>query len=77
MPIYEYACQACGEQFETLVRSGTQPRCPQCQSTTLDKKLSVFAPPAASASAGRTDAPPMGPCGQCGHPEGPGACQFH
>lgn len=43
MPIYEYGCNACGREFETLVRSGTTPDCPDCHSTDLAKKLSVFA----------------------------------
>jgi putative FmdB family regulatory protein len=71
MPIYEYACKKCGREFETLVRSDTVPDCPSCHSTELDKKLSVFATaksPAESASVA------AGPCGSCGHPDGPGAC---
>ena len=43
MPIYEYACKQCGQEFETLVRSSTVPDCPSCRSTDLEKKLSVFA----------------------------------
>lgn len=43
MPIYEYACADCGERFETLVRSDTNPECPQCRSTNLEKQVSVFA----------------------------------
>ena len=71
MPMYEYACINCGHQFEALVRSDTIPQCPGCQSTTLEKLLSVFATPGASAAA----APAMpSPCGSCGHPDGPGAC---
>jgi putative FmdB family regulatory protein len=71
MPIYEYACSACGQEFETLVRNGATPECPSCHSTDLAKKLSVFAAGKSSA-----DAAPMamGPCGACGHPGGPGAC---
>jgi len=72
MPIYEYACNKCGHQFETLVRSGSTPDCPTCNSTSLEKKLSVFA------TAGSTSdpAPAMGPCGTCGNPNGPGSCGF-
>jgi putative FmdB family regulatory protein len=74
MPIYEYACEDCGREFETLVRSGTVPVCPQCQSTHLHKRLSVFAT-ATSASSAAQDLP--GPCGTCGHPDGPGSCSLH
>lgn len=74
MPIYEYACQSCGHDFEMLVRSDTRLECPRCHSTQLAKQLSVFA----TADAGSHAAPAFpGPCGSCGHPEGPGACQVH
>lgn len=43
MPIYEYVCRECENKFEALVRSVTVPECPNCQSTELEKKLSVFA----------------------------------
>jgi putative FmdB family regulatory protein len=71
MPIYEYACSKCGQEFETLVRSGAVPDCPSCHSTDLEKKLSVFATAGPTAKAASVAA---GPCGSCGHPDGPGAC---
>ena len=74
MPIYEYACQDCGREFETLVRSDTVPACPQCHSTQLDKQLSVFA--TASAAPAATASLPAA-CGNCGHPDGPGTCMTH
>jgi len=74
MPIYEYACQDCGREFEALVRSSTVPECPQCHSVALAKKLSVFA--TAGAATETVPAAP-GPCGSCGHPGGPGACGFN
>ena len=74
MPIYEYACQDCGNAFELLVRSDTHLACPSCQSTQLEKQLSVFA----TGDSIPDRAPAMaGPCGSCGHPDGPGACQIH
>jgi putative FmdB family regulatory protein len=74
MPIYEYACQDCGNAFELLVRSSTVPECPQCRSHQLDKQLSMFA----TASAGEAPAAiTAGPCGSCGHPDGPGACALN
>jgi putative FmdB family regulatory protein len=75
MPIYEYACQDCGREFETLVRASTVPQCPHCASTHLDKKLSVFATSASGAEAAPMAA--AGPCGSCGHPDGPGSCAVH
>ena len=73
MPIYEYACRQCGHQFETLVRSGSQPECPHCRSSELDKQLSMIATLVVS---GGASAAAPGPCGSCGHPDGPGACAF-
>ena len=71
MPIFEYACQDCGHEFEALTRSSQQPECPRCHSVQLEKKLSVFA----TAHAGGGDMPAMpGPCGSCGAPGGPGSC---
>ena len=73
MPIFEYACQDCSHHFEMLVRSDTTPECPRCHSVQLEKQLSVFA----TADAAPERAPAMaGPCGTCGHPDGPGACRF-
>ncbi len=73
MPIFEFACQDCGHSFETLVRSGTVPECPNCHSTDLVKQLSVFATAAGTHAVGHTMTA-AGPCGSCGHPAGPGAC---
>jgi putative FmdB family regulatory protein len=74
MPIFEYSCNSCGKEFETLVRgSSPAPECPACHGTELHKKLSAFAAVTASPAFG---AELPGPCGSCGHPDGPGACQF-
>jgi putative FmdB family regulatory protein len=70
MPIFEYACRACGNEFETLVRGSEVPSCASCGSPQLDKKLSVFAAQKGEAQT----AVAAGPCGTCGHPAGPGAC---
>lgn len=76
MPIFEYACGDCGHAFEALVRSSTVPACPQCHSTHLDKQLSVVGKVGGSMSADPAPAS-LGPCGSCGHPDGPGACSLH
>jgi len=40
--MFEYACKACGKEFEALVRPNTEaPSCPACQSTELEKLLSI------------------------------------
>ncbi len=46
MPIFEFVCESCGEEFEELVRSfsdTSQVSCPQCNSEQVKKKISVFA----------------------------------
>ena len=75
MPIFEYACNSCGKEFETLVR-GSSPatECPACHGTELHKKLSAFAAITGSAA---TPMEMAGSCQSCGHPDGPGACQLN
>lgn len=75
MPIYEYTCAQCHSDFELLVRTSTVPECPNCHSTALEKKLSVFATAGSDAQAETMAA--MSPCGTCGHPDGPGSCALH
>ncbi len=45
MPIYEYHCLACGEEFEKLVygqAAGTAIACPGCTSRDVSRLLSKF-----------------------------------
>jgi putative FmdB family regulatory protein len=45
MPVYEYRCEACGEDFELFVRSPsrqTDPVCPKCGSRRVKKAVSLF-----------------------------------
>ena len=72
MPIYEYTCQGCGDDFEALVRGGNTPACPSCASSDVDKNLSVFARPPGGGFA----AAPADPCGSCGDPQGPSSCPY-
>jgi putative FmdB family regulatory protein len=72
MPIYEYQCASCGNEFEVLVRnSSSAPACPACKGSELRKKLSAFAAITGAPSAG-ADLPAA--CQGCGG--GPGACAF-
>lgn len=41
MPIFEYSCDACHHEFETLVRTGDTPACPKCAGAALTKRLSL------------------------------------
>lgn len=42
MPIYEYKCNKCGEEFEKLVYGNKAVDCPKCLSNDLKKKFSIF-----------------------------------
>jgi putative FmdB family regulatory protein len=46
MPIYEYRCNGCHHEFEELARSMDgrgKPKCPECGSSGVSRKQSVFA----------------------------------
>jgi len=68
MPIFEYGCTSCGQDFELLVRSDTQIVCPGCGGDKLTKKLSLFA---AHTARPKNLAPP---CHTGGHGCDPGRC---
>jgi putative FmdB family regulatory protein len=42
MPIYEYQCRSCNEEFEKLVFGNKEVECPKCSSKDVRKKLSTF-----------------------------------
>ena len=48
MPIYEYVCQDCKNEFEALVRGAESPTCASCGSEKLNRLLSVPAAHTAS-----------------------------
>jgi putative FmdB family regulatory protein len=75
MPIFEYICQECQHEFESLVFGRDKSKCPQCQSQKLSPQLSVFAMSSKGMSSG-AKSPPTGSCGSCGDPRGPGACSL-
>ena len=41
MPIYEYCCQDCCKEFETLVFGDEKPDCPSCSSANVCRQMSV------------------------------------
>src|ERR1700676_5047043 len=43
MPIFDYECRGCGNQFELLVLKATVAACPSCQSQDLKQLISAFA----------------------------------
>ena len=42
MPIFEYRCEECKEEFEELVFGSQEVDCPNCGSRSVSKKLSLF-----------------------------------
>lgn len=42
MPIFEYKCNGCGEDFEKLVFGNQAVKCPKCESDNIRKKFSTF-----------------------------------
>ncbi|NWF71283.1 MAG: zinc ribbon domain-containing protein [Chloroflexi bacterium] len=67
MPIYDFACGDCGQDFEKRVRSADDAAsvtCPECGGTHVRKKLSTFAVRgASSAPAAHTSAAACAPGG--------------
>ena len=72
MPLFEFVCNDCHTHFEDLVSRSETAHCPKCESEDVKKKLSVFA---VSGGESASAAPAGGPCGSCGHPDGPGSCR--
>ena len=65
MPIYEYQCAVCGAEFERLVRGDIRIRCPSCDTTRVERRMSVTALPAGPGSGPSLSnlGPPKGGCG--------------
>jgi putative FmdB family regulatory protein len=72
MPLYEYRCKPCKQDFELLIRSGDQPVCPSCGSRELDKQWSL--PAAPSIAGGRLPTHDAAPT--CGRPQCGSGCMF-
>ncbi|HTB16472.1 MAG TPA: zinc ribbon domain-containing protein [Bryobacteraceae bacterium] len=47
MPLYDFKCLDCGEQFEALVLKN-EPSCPACQGHRLEQLISMFSVDSAS-----------------------------
>jgi putative FmdB family regulatory protein len=45
VPIYDFRCGACGNEFEELVRAAELPACPRCGASDAQRLLSQVAPP--------------------------------
>ncbi len=60
MPIFEYRCNACGEDFEKLVFGNQAVQCPKCDSGDVKKKFSTF-----GMSGVENPGPSSSGCGSC------------
>jgi putative FmdB family regulatory protein len=74
MPIFEYVCQQCRHQFETIVLGSQKAACPKCESKRLSQQLSSFA---VRGEKSQESSMPSSGCGSCGDPRGPGACSMN
>ncbi|MEE9554318.1 MAG: FmdB family zinc ribbon protein [candidate division Zixibacteria bacterium] len=62
MPIYEYLCRRCDLEFELLVGvNSSENCCPNCASTDLFKKFSVFG----MKTGGRSESSAKSSCAGC------------
>lgn len=73
MPIYEFQCHDCGNEFEELVaRMDQDAPCPKCSSNKVGRLVSATADYRGSMSAGAANAMPQCPGGMCPG----GECEF-
>jgi putative FmdB family regulatory protein len=42
MPLFDFRCRACGQEFEMLVRPPAEPACPGCASPDLERLITGF-----------------------------------
>ena len=45
VPLYDFACDACGERFEELTRPGEAPACPACGAEGARRLFTPIPPP--------------------------------
>ncbi len=63
MAMYEFSCKRCTKEFEQLVFAGEKAVCPDCKSTSLEKKWSLPARPGSQDGVNycETNLPPCNP----------------
>ena len=75
MPLYEYTCTDCQDDFELLLLRDEKPECPSCGGQKLEKHFSVPAAHTRRGSLPVCEAPAT--FGGCGMPRcGAGTCQM-
>lgn len=65
MPLYEFQCTDCKDEFEELVRSAAAAddvKCPRCGGEHVRRKVSLFASKSSSASLAFGPAPAASAC---------------
>ncbi len=80
MPIYEFKCKDCGEEFEVFLKSKnevSEVKCPKCNSKNIERLMSVVNAIVDSGSSSSSDKPKITaqhtcPTGTCTHVELPG-----
>ena len=64
MPLYQYTCNDCDHDFETLVNRGEKVECPKCHGNDLEKQTSMPGMPQVKESGcGDLSLPPCGAAG--------------
>ncbi|MEE3371746.1 MAG: zinc ribbon domain-containing protein [Planctomycetota bacterium] len=80
MPIYEYSCCDCADDFELLLRSTETAECPACGSQKLEKQLSIPVAHNGASDNGASESLPVcqaPPATGCGAPQcGSGGCMM-
>lgn len=76
MPIYEYRCAACGKDFELFLRGEKKIVCPGCDSSRVERRMSLPAP-LLGGSGSETDFSSLGPPKHGGGGCGGGGCGCH
>jgi len=69
MPLYEYSCKDCGQEFEKMVRfseADAHPVCPTCGGLQTRKKLSTIATMGMTAFGSGSSSSSSGSCGSRG-----------
>jgi len=65
MPIFDFICNKCGQQFEALVMGGELPTCPKCGGKKLKKQPSAVARRGKGGAGGGCGGCVSGNCSSC------------